>query len=217
MPSSPLSPLPSLSDQLARIVALGLPERCGVEVAELERAAADDPGDALLVIHPTLARPSLLAPLLSLDDRPGFVVEDMVDVDDFAPIEQARPPAAPVQLLVGPERGDEFADRSPDEVLPELLAAGRTPLLLSEGIQWALQVPEVLERNHCFMTIGSRLVRAGRADRRTPALWISNGTGRDGRERRGAPKVGWCWAGNRHTWLGVASAQDRTALAARQG
>ncbi|MFD0272242.1 DUF5701 family protein [Streptomyces sp. NPDC127106] len=28
-----------------------------------------------------------------------------------------------------------------------------------------------------------------------------NGTGRDGRERRNAPKVGWCWWGNRHTWL----------------
>ncbi|MEU6665540.1 DUF5701 family protein [Streptomyces sp. NPDC046727] len=44
---------------------------------------------------------------------------------------------------------------------------------------------------------------------RTPAIWISNGTGRDGRERRDAPKVGWCWAGNRHTWLGFASATGR--------
>ena len=32
-------------------------------------------------------------------------------------------------------------------------------------------------------------------------------TGRDGSERRGAPKVGWCWAGNRHTWLGFASTE----------
>ena len=44
---------------------------------------------------------------------------------------------------------------------------------------------------------------------RTPALWISNGTGRDGRERKGAPKLGWCWWGNRHTWLGIASCQGR--------
>ncbi|MGW5065066.1 DUF5701 family protein, partial [Streptomyces cyaneofuscatus] len=29
---------------------------------------------------------------------------------------------------------------------------------------------------------------------RAPAIWISNGTGRDGGERRNAPKVGWCWA-----------------------
>ncbi|RSM85893.1 hypothetical protein DMH25_44120 [Streptomyces sp. WAC 01325] len=35
------------------------------------------------------------------------------------------------------------------------------------------------------MTIGSRLRKAnGTLDARTPAIWISNGTGRDGRERR---------------------------------
>jgi hypothetical protein len=63
------------------------------------------------------------------------------------------------------------------------------------------------------MTIGSRLRKPdGRLDSRTPALWLSNGSGRDGTERRGAPKVGWCWAGNRHTWLGFASAAGRTAL-----
>ena len=44
---------------------------------------------------------------------------------------------------------------------------------------------------------------------RTPAIWISNGTGRDGRERRNAPKVGWCWWNNRHTWLGFASPTGR--------
>ena len=73
--------------------------------------------------------------------------------------------------------------------------------------------PEVLERNRCFMTSGSRRAgsRPGRLDARVPALWISNGTGRDGRERRGAPKLGWCWAGNRHTWLGIASVGSRGA------
>lgn len=60
--------------------------------------------------------------------------------------------------------------------------------------------------------LGSRLrKRTGHLDSRTPALWISNGTGRDGRERRGAPEVGWCRAGNRHTWPGFASAAARLA------
>jgi hypothetical protein len=60
------------------------------------------------------------------------------------------------------------------------------------------------------MTIGSRLRKdTGALDARTPAIWISNGTGRDGRANRDAPKVGWCWAGNRHTWLGFASASHR--------
>ncbi|HET8601796.1 MAG TPA: DUF5701 family protein, partial [Segeticoccus sp.] len=29
---------------------------------------------------------------------------------------------------------------------------------------------------------------------------------------RNAPKIGWCWAGNRHTWLGFASAAAREQL-----
>ncbi|WP_238695248.1 DUF5701 family protein [Ornithinimicrobium flavum] len=53
--------------------------------------------------------------------------------------------------------------------------------------------------------------RPGTLDTRVPALWISNGTGRDGQERKDAPKVGWCWAGNHHTWLGIASVAGRHA------
>jgi hypothetical protein len=42
----------------------------------------------------------------------------------------------------------------------------------------------------CFMTIGSRPRRSnGSLDARTPALWTSNGTGRDGRDNRNASSV----------------------------
>lgn len=62
------------------------------------------------------------------------------------------------------------------------------------------------------MTIGSRVTKpTGKLDSRTPALWISNGTGRDGKGRKDAPKLGWCWGNDRHTWLGIASAAGRTA------
>ena len=99
--------------------------------------------------------------------------------------------------------------------LPAILAAGRTSLTLSEGIHWLLLRPGVLEPGRCFMTIGSRLRKTdGSLGARAPALWISNGTGRDGPQNRNAPKVGWCWAGNRHTWLGFASAAGRILLAA---
>jgi hypothetical protein len=145
-------------------------------------------------------------------DKAGFVVEDMKDVDAFVPLEGMTVPTSPMYIVSDPERGDHLANWSPHEALPALAAAGRTPLLLSEGIQWVLQAPTMLERNRCFMTIGSRLRKPdGKLDARTPALWISNGIGRDGRERRDAPKVGWCWAGNRHTWLGFASAAGRHA------
>ncbi len=73
---------------------------------------------------------------------------------------------------------------------------GRTPLTIEEGIAVLTQAPYLLERNKCFSLAGSR-----RGDRRVPGLWISNR----------APKLGWCWDGNPHDWLGVASAGTRLA------
>ena len=206
--------LPTLIEQAERLIDLGLHTAAGLSPDELRsvvRRAGER--DALLVLDPDRVPPSALAPLLRLGDRAGFVVEDMTDVDAFAPIPEAAPPSSAIYLVDGPTRGDEMANWSPDEALPAITSAGRTPLTLVEGIHWALQRPEVLDRNHCFMTIGARLRKPdGRLDARTPALWISNGTGRDGKERRNAPKVGWCWAGNRHTWLGFASAAGRVPL-----
>ncbi|WP_253182048.1 DUF5701 family protein [Cellulosimicrobium cellulans] len=219
----PVPVLPSLADQADRLVALGVPAIAGLAddaVRDTARAlAATAPPGALLVVDPQLAPPSALAPLMRLPvrggERTGFVVVDMADVDRFAPIEGLDVPDGALYTVAGPDRGDDMASWSPDEALPEIAARGRTPLLLAEGIHWALQVPDVVARNHCYMTIGSRLRKPdGRLDTRTPAIWISNGTGRDGRERRGAPKVGWCWAGNRHTWLGFASADARVGLPA---
>ena len=203
--------LPSLPDQADRLVRLGVHDLAGVTAERLREVAADGHADGLadgLLV--TGARPGALAPLLTRADKPGFVVEDMTDVDLFAPTEDAVVPAAPY-VVTGLDRGDAYLNRTPAESVPEILAAGRSPLTLEEGLHWAVQRPEVLERNACFMTPGSRLRKPnGSYDARTPALWISNGTGRDGRERRGAPKLGWCWWGNRHTWLGIASCADRT-------
>ncbi|CAL9366649.1 DUF5701 family protein [Streptomyces sp. Tu 3180] len=205
-------PLPPLTTQAERLIELGVHEHAGMSADELRAfagGAGGEGGDALLAVHPDRAPASAVAPLLRHGGKPGFVVTDMPDVDRFAPC-AVELPDAPLYLVTGPDRGDHMADWSPEEALPALTGQDRTPLLLTEGIHWVLQQPEVLRRNHCFMTIGSRLRKAnGTLDARTPAIWISNGTGRDGRERRNAPKVGWCWWGNRHTWLGFASAAGR--------
>ncbi|MFP3712482.1 DUF5701 family protein [Puerhibacterium sp. TATVAM-FAB25] len=216
-PPPPLAPLPA---QAERLLALGaVPDDGPLAPAALREAAArlaaTAPPGALLVLAPAVAPPSRLAPLLRLPapgrqagERAGFVVADMTDVDAFGPV--AEVPDAPVYAVAPPDRGDDLRGWSPAEAAAELAARGRTPLTLAEGVHWALQAPAVLDRNVCYMTIGSRLRRAGgRYDARTPALWISGGTGRDGRERRGAPKVGWCWWNNRHTWLGFASTTRR--------
>jgi hypothetical protein len=205
-----LADLPTPLEQADRLIALGVHEIGRMSPADLCATAANIRPGALLVLHPDRAPASALAPLLERGGRPGFVVTDMTDVDQFVPVDEAKLPDPPVYAVADLDRGDDMANWSPDEALPAITAAGRTPLTLGEGIHWLLQQPDVLDRNHCFMTIGSRKPKANCAlDARTPALWISNGTGRDGRERRNAPKVGWCWAGNRHTWLGFASAADR--------
>ncbi|WP_406094395.1 DUF5701 family protein [Streptomyces sp. NBC_01013] len=214
VPSTALPALPPLTAQAETLIGLGVHEIAGLSAAEFRDAAEAAGGEAggLLAVHPDRAPASALAPLLRRDGKPGFVVVDMPDVDLFAPLDSVVVPTAPLYALTGIDRGDHMANWSPDEALPALTAQDRTPLLLTEGIHWVLQQPDALERNRCFMTIGSRLRKPnGTLDARTPALWISNGTGRDGRERRNAPKAGWCWAGNRHTWLGFASTTGRHA------
>lgn len=220
MPAShPL--LTQLDRQLNRLLDLGLAELSGRDAdrlrADVEALPADVPtgSDGVLAVHPDLVAPSRLTPLLQRAGKPGFVVEDMTDLDEFVAVPGLDLPDRPLYLLVDVDRGDDLRDRSPEEVAPVLAERGRTPLTIGEGISWLLQQPERLEPNHCFMCIGSRKPKATgtsgtvRYDARTPALWISGGTGRDGRERRDAPKVGWCWWRNRHTWLGFGSAARR--------
>ena len=209
-----LGPLPTLNEQADRLISLGIHELGGLSSTQICTAVSRTNADnALLVIHPSRVPASVLAPFLEHRGKPGFVVEDMADVDQFIPIDTSAPPPSGLYLVHDISRGDEMADWTPGEALPKFTAGARTPLTLVEGIHWLLQQPEALARSHCFMTIGSRLRKPdGTLDPRTPALWISNGTGRDGSSRRNAPKVGWCWAGNRHTWLGFASAARRSPL-----
>jgi Family of unknown function (DUF5701) len=201
----------SVREQAERLIELGVHRIAGLPADRLR--IVPDSADAFLVVHPDLVPASALAPLLRLNDRPGFVVTDMADVDEFTPIQSVKLPDGPLYVVRDLDRGDSLANWSPNEALPAIEDAGRTPLTLTEGLHWLLQRPDVLARGHCFMTIASRRRKSGGTlDARTPAVWISNGTGRDGPANRNAPKVGWCWAGNRHTWLGFASASGRFTL-----
>jgi Family of unknown function (DUF5701) len=200
-------------DQVRRLVEAGVHEAVGVPPARLEEWASALPevDGSVLAVHPHAVPAAALAPLLARRERPGFVVEDLTDLHEFAP--QADLPDTPLYLLHDVQRGDELRNRSPEEAAVALAGRRRQPLTVHEGIAWLLQEPDRLSPGACFMTIGSRRrLPTGGFDARTPAIWISGGTGRDGRERRGAPKVGWCWWRNRHTWLGFASAARRIGV-----
>ncbi len=220
------APVPdqSVAAQLERLLGLGLAEVAGRSGDELRGLLPESlrgsrrPGPVTLVVHPDLVPVASLAPLMERVGKPGFVVPDLTDLDEFTDLAGLDVPGTPFYLVHDVDRGDDLRNASPDEALPELTSRGRSPLTVAEGVSWLLQDPSRLEPNHCFMTIGSRRPKPTRADpgaldRRTPAIWIGGGVERDGGPAtKGAPKVGWCWAGNRHTWLGFASATGRSAL-----
>ncbi|WP_438486751.1 DUF5701 family protein [Streptomyces sp. S186] len=82
----------------------------------------------------------------------------------------------------------------PNDAMETIAGRGRTLLTIEEGVALVTHHPQVPVKNRCFSLGGSRS-----GDRRVPAIWIS----------RRAPKLGWCWEVNPHTWLGMASAAAR--------
>jgi hypothetical protein len=118
----------------------------------------------------------------------------------YVPIAAVELPAAPAYLAVDIDLGLESRNVRPEDALRDIVAAGRSPLTLDEGIALMLQQPEVVARNYGFSMAGSR-----RGDQRVPAFWIS----------QGRPKLGWCWDRNPHTWLGTASCARRVPIPAQ--
>ncbi len=219
-PLSPLPVLPSLVEQAERVISAGvIHERSALAADELRGRAAQlqrrtTPGALLVIAESVLPSRSLVVHLTRSDrgeERSGFVVVDWEDLEDFAPTAAARVPEAAVYAIEDPTRGDHMRNWSPAEAQEAFVREDRTPMTVAEGVHWALQYPGVVDRNVGYMMIGTRRTKPKGFDARTPALWISNGTGRDGQERRGAPKLGWCWWNNRHTWLGFASGARRVS------
>jgi len=127
----------------------------------------------------------------------GFVGMDPTTPADYAPIAEIEIPDAPSYVLRDVDLGAEFFDVMPDDALPLILAQGRSPLTIDEGVAVLTQLPDVLSTRNPFSLLGSR-----REDRRVPALWLSGGR----------PRLGWCWAGAPHSWLGSASCAERVAV-----
>src|SRR5690349_13609689 len=131
--TTPVVPaLPTVGDQLERLRSHGL------EVPDLPELDG-----ALVALAPGSVPVETLAGLLRHRGKPGFVVEDMTDVEEFAPTVDL--PHGAAYLVTGLDRGDDLLGWRPSEALPELTSRGRSPLTLQEGISWLLQVPEALE------------------------------------------------------------------------
>lgn len=204
--------------QVERLVAGGVPWTAGQTdeqfralVAPLaERAAALPWDDAhlrerpparipfVLVVTPELLPAGRAARLIERRGRSAIVTmlsDD--DLDAFGPIEQVALPPGGAYLLVDVDTGAATRNDPPDRALPLILAEGRSPLTIEEGLALVTHHPEAVATNAGFSLLGSR-----RGDRRVTAMWIS----------RGSPKLGWCFAGVPHTWLGSASCAARIGL-----
>ena len=196
----------SLDAQIDAYVAAGYPEMAGIPEAEFRGlfaglaipADADGQIPALAVVTDQVIPPERRIPSLRL---PGSTREGILDknhgeqgLEPYKPTSAVEIPDAPVYLLLGIDRGDEFRNERPLDALGVIEQRGRTPLTIDEGLSLQTVFPELLVKNHCFMLMGS-----SRGDKRVPALWISEK----------APKLGWCYDRNPHTWLGVASAHSR--------
>jgi len=133
--------------------------------------------------------------LVQRQSKSGFSVLDLDDINRFKPIEDIRLPSGSAYLIVDIDTGRETLNVTPNDAIQTITGQNRSPLTLEEGIALITHYPDVLMKNNGFSLLGSRC-----GDRRVTALWISGGK----------PKLGWCWAGNPHTWLGSASCRYRT-------
>lgn len=204
-----ISPSPSdvFDHQVRTLVQKGYPAIAGmtdqafserldplrIQVAGL--SPLEDRVPFIIVIQRQLVPIQAMMERTALNQRAGIVSLRPVPVDAFVPLAELGVPDAEAYLVFDVDTGSEFRNVTPDEALITMRTRGRSPLTIEEGIALLTHAPEKLRKNHCFSLLGSRC-----GDRRVPALWISEGR----------PKLGWCWAGNPHTWLGAASCGERS-------
>jgi hypothetical protein len=205
-------PQETLAAQIQTLVRLGYPGLFSMSgqdftdaLSELGSHALPEPAAAagrkafvLVVDSPLAPIPAILPLALRQGKEP---VEKLFPKTpaDFATIPQVKLPRGEAYLLVDVDRGSQYLNVTPDEARKSIEQAGRSPLTIAEGVALLTHAPDILQPNNCFSLLASRC-----GDKRVPALWLSEGR----------PKLGWCWAGNPHTWLGSASCSRRVGSAA---
>jgi hypothetical protein len=194
-------------DQLDRLVALGYPALAGLSEAAFRSLAEPlrplvprrrpEPGHFpfLLVVRATLVPTVEAVARWTVRGKAGWT--DMADeLAGFRPTDDVAVPGADLYLLTDVSTGPESLGVTPADALPLLRDRGRTPLTIDEGVALVTHHPELFDEHNAFQALGSRA-----ANKRIPSFWIS----------KGAPRLGWCWLNNPHSWLGSASAQARLA------
>jgi hypothetical protein len=213
-----VTPLRTLEEQIERLVNLGYPEMLDCSANEFRRGLSElrahlpagvsglnvQEGTVgfVLVVNSAAAPVERTLPLVERDGRGAIERLFPRTPADFRPIAGLPVPSGHAYLLLDVDRGNETLNTVPSAAHAQLDGAGRFPLTIEEGVALVTQYPEFLQPNRCFMMLGSR-----GSDKRVPALWLS----------AKHPKLGWCWEGNPHTWLGFASCRARSPAVMLQG
>jgi hypothetical protein len=199
---------PEFDRQVATLERLGYPQIAGLSseafaqlfvplrarLAELPAAIVESDIPFVLVLDRSLVSAEKSMPLVEHDGRHGVVDMNPTEPSAFTAIEGVEVPAGAAYLAADIDTGKETLNVTPDDAQARITAKGRSPLTIEEGIAVLTHYPGVLRSMNAFSLLASR-----RRDRRVPALWTS----------KGSPRLGWCWAGNPHTWLGSASCASR--------
>jgi hypothetical protein len=132
--------------------------------------------------------------LEALNGEGNVNVIEPSELPEFKPIDSVALPAGLAYLLLDIDLGHDSLNVTPDDALKAIIRRKRWPLTIDEGLAVLAHYPDILKSHNAYSMLASR-----RGDKRVPALWTS----------KQRPKLGWCWAGNPHTWLGSASCGGR--------
>lgn len=170
------------------------------KISELDAAQDVREGNipVVIVFRTQVASYTNLLCQLYYKGREGYIEMTPKTPENFLDVDSLAIPEADIYALWDVDTGGSMLNISPSDSVDMLESKGRTPLTMYEGVQCVLTIPEILTDKQRFNAIqmpGSRID----GDQRVPSIWIS----------KGAPRLGWCWFGNIHTWLATASCKSR--------
>ena len=181
----------------------GLTEQAFVDLVEPLRdkafragASAADRIAFALVVTSSLVTADRALPTVHWRSTTGWTEYTADDLAGYRPIEGVDVPDHTAYLVTDVDTGKATLDVRAKDAVPLIAAEGRTPLTIDEGVSLLALWPGILKERNAFFLPGAR-----DSSKRVAALWVS----------KGHPRLGWCWEGNPHTWLGSASCGGRVA------
>lgn len=181
----------------------GMTEQAFVELVEPLRdkalraeASSADRIRFALVVTSRLVTADLALPTVHWKSTTGWTEYTADDLAGYRPIEGVDVPDHTAYLVTDVDTGKATLDVPAKDAVPIIEAEGRTPLTVDEGVSLLALWPGILKERNAFFLPGAR-----DASKRVAALWVS----------KGHPRLGWCWEGNPHTWLGSASCGGRVS------